>query len=37
MPKPKIEKSLNKEKKKKYKRFPFCCLTMKDENSSDDN
>ena len=32
-----VEKSLNKEKKKKYRRFPFCCLTMKDENSSDDN
>ena len=32
-----VEKSLNKEKKKKYKRFPFCCLTMKDENSSDEN
>ena len=32
-----IDKSSNKEKRKKHKPFPFCCFTVKDGNSSDDN
>ena len=31
-----IEKNIKKTKKKKYKGFPFCCLTINDDNSSDD-
>ena len=32
-----IVKYSDKEKKKKYKGFPFCCLTIKDDNSSDND
>ena len=32
-----IIKYSNKETKKKYKGFPFCCLTIKDDNSSDND
>ena len=31
-----IEKNAKKAKKKKHKGFPFCCLTINDDNSSDD-
>ena len=32
-----IVKNENKKKKKKYKGFPFCCFTINDDNSFDDD
>ena len=32
-----IVKNENKEKKKKYKGFPFCCFTINEDNSFDDD